>query len=167
MDDKKARIAEKRRLIDAIREALTTERVESARLAKDAANAATHEEARSEGDKDTRATEASYIARGQAERVHVIDQTLLQLGGLECRAFGSEDRIAITAVIDVEQEPKTARYFLLPSGGGMKLTFEGEPITTLATSSPLGRALIGLTEGEEAEVQSPQGLKIHAILKVR
>jgi hypothetical protein len=29
----------------------------------------THEDARSEGDKDMRATEASYVARGQAMRV--------------------------------------------------------------------------------------------------
>ena len=40
---------------------------------KRAHEGATHEEARPESDKDTRATEASYVARGLAERVSSLE----------------------------------------------------------------------------------------------
>ena len=48
--------------------------------AVDAAEGATHEENRAEGDKDMRSTEASYVARGHAERTVQLEQALVQRG---------------------------------------------------------------------------------------
>ncbi|HSC88858.1 MAG TPA: hypothetical protein VLC09_16360, partial [Polyangiaceae bacterium] len=48
---------------------------------------ATHEENRSESDKDMRATEVSYLARGQAERVMTLRDELALLRGLPLKVF--------------------------------------------------------------------------------
>jgi len=161
---------DKRAILAALRAELTTELDRSTRRALEAAEAATHEENRPEGDKDMRSTEASYVARGQAERVRELEQSLAKLASMSVRAFEKGEPIAISAVVDVEHEaPKksTTTYFLVPAGGGVRLHLEGLDVLTLATTSPLGAALLGLSEGDDAEVSTPQGTKSHAVLRVR
>ena len=82
---------DKRALLDALRARVSAELEASTRRARDAAEAATHEENRAEGDKDMRATEASYIARGQAERVHELESALTRLGSMPIKAFAEGD----------------------------------------------------------------------------
>ena len=52
---------------------------------------ATHEENKPEGDKDMRSTEASYIARGQAERVREMETALAKLSSMPVLDFGATD----------------------------------------------------------------------------
>ena len=68
---------DKRSVLAALKKALEEELERFTRRALDAAEAATHEENKPEGDKDMRSTEASYIARGQAERAKEIEAALL------------------------------------------------------------------------------------------
>ncbi|MEY2937224.1 MAG: hypothetical protein RL033_7973, partial [Pseudomonadota bacterium] len=128
------------------------------------AEGATHEEARAEGDKDTRATEASYVARGLAERALRLEQGLKQLSHLpllDCQRAGA---IQASALIELEHEGQRALYFLLPAAGGEHLTLGEQSIQTLTPTSPLGRALLGLSVGDEAEVESPQGPRFYEII---
>jgi transcription elongation GreA/GreB family factor len=161
---------DKRALLAALREELQAELARSTQRALDAAEAATHEENRAEGDKDMRSTEASYVARGQAERVREIEHALAKLGAMGVRDFADGDAIEASAIVEVEHEiPKKTRttYFLVTAGGGVRLkTPSGGELLTLATTSPLGAALLGLTAGDEAEVSTPQGTKSHTILRV-
>src|SRR5690242_6220866 len=92
---------DKRALIADLRAHLASELDASQRRALDAAEAATHEENRPENDKDMRSTEASYIARGQAERVRDMEQALVVLQSLPLRDFGDADPIASSAIVDV------------------------------------------------------------------
>lgn len=156
---------DKRAVLTALRKSLEEELERFTRRALDAAEAATHEENKPEGDKDMRSTEASYIARGQAERAKEIEAALLRLGSMDLVEYGPEDTIAASAIVDLK--PGKLVYFLVPVGGGAKLEVEGQSILSLATTSPLGAALVGLTEGEEAEVRTPQGMRTYQIAKVR
>lgn len=160
---------DKRALLATLREELEAEITRSTRLARDAAQAATHEENRAEGDKDMRATEASYIARGQAERVRELEHAVAKLASMTVKDFAEGQPIEASAIVEVEHEiPKKTKtlYFLVTAGGGVRLQSPVGELLTLATTSPLGAALLGLGAGDEAEVSTPQGTKTHTILKV-
>lgn len=122
--------------------------------AKATAEAATHEEARPENDKDTRALEQTYLARGQAKRVEEMQETHTRLRFVELRDYGESDPIGVGAVVRVEDSDEAEHvYFLVPMGGGRSLDHEGKTITVLATGSPLGRALLGARVDDEVIVK--------------
>jgi hypothetical protein len=72
--------------------------------------AATHEEAKPENDKDTRAIEAAYLAGAQAERVRELERDLNALSFLTLRAFGEGDAIGISALVEVDLEGERLRW---------------------------------------------------------
>jgi hypothetical protein len=119
---------------------------------------ATHEESKPENDKDTRALESSYLARGQALRVAELTHDLATASALALRAFDADKPIAVTALVELDDEPSSL-YFLAPVGGGLTLDVGGVAVRVLTPASPLGRALLGQTEGNDVEVRTPQGMR--------
>lgn len=158
---------DKSKLLAALRAQLAAELARSKARAVDAAEGATHEENRAEGDKDMRSTEASYVARGHAERTVLLEQALVQLSTLELRDFGKNAAVATSALVELEQGTQRVHYFLVPAAGGERLSFDGLEVHTLTPASPLGVALLGLSAGDEAEVSSPQGVRFYELLSVR
>ncbi len=152
---------DKRAVVAAVRAEITAEIAEMARLAKDAADAATHEENKPENDKDMRSTEASYLARGQAERVHGLEREHALLGAMDLRSFADRP-IAEGALVTLRRAKQTLRCLLSPAGGGRKAL----DVQIVTVSSPLGAALVDLTVGDEAEVPSPQGPRSFEIVAV-
>src|SRR5687767_406927 len=67
---------DKQALVTALLAKLEAELANMTKAANTAREAATHEEAKPENDKDTRALEASYLAAGQAERVRDLEAAL-------------------------------------------------------------------------------------------
>jgi transcription elongation GreA/GreB family factor len=112
--------------------------------------AATHEEAKPENDKDTRALEQSYLARGQAARVVELEQAVADVSAMRVRAFTSDDPVALGALVAAFENDKELRLFLAPHGGGHLLA--GGTVRVVTTKSPLGLALLGKRQGDEAEV---------------
>lgn len=157
----------KRALVEKLIASIKEEIERATKAAKDAAAGATHEDNKPEGDKDMRSTEAAYIARGQAARVTETVDALARLEAMPVKDFGDGAKIESSALVEVEHDGKESTYLIVPAAGGRMLELGGEKITTLATTSPLGRALLGLTEGDDAEVQTPQGLRTHSIVRVR
>ena len=157
----------KRALVDRLIATIKEEIERATKQAKDAAEGATHVDNKPEGDKDMRSTEASYIARGQAARVIETVEALARLEGMPVKEFKDGAKIESSALVDVENDGKESTYLIVPAAGGRTLEHDGMKVTTLATTSPLGRALLGLTEGDDAEVKTPQGLRTHSILRVR
>lgn len=151
---------DKRALLDALRRNLSAEIARGTTAAKDAAAAATHEENKAEGDKDMRSTEASYIARGQAERVRELETALAKLSAMPVREFSATDPIAASAIVELDDGKKSVTYFLVTAAGGIRL----DGLLTLATTSPLGSALLGLSQGDDAE--GPGG-RSYSIARVR
>jgi len=158
---------DKRELLRLVREKLGEEHAMMARLATEAAQAASHEENKPENDKDMRSTEASYIARGQAERAREIERSLSLLGGMLVRDFTEADPIMASALIELRHKSTTLHCFYLPAAGGTRLKAGGVEVQVVTPTSPLGKALSGLSEGDEAEVPTPQGTKIYEIVSVR
>lgn len=109
----------------------------------------THADAKADGIKDMRATEASYIARGQALRVSALREDLDRVAAMKPRSFAAEDAIALSAVVTlVDGEEHETRVFLAPAGGGTTL---GE-LRVITPASPLGRALLGKRVEDITEV---------------
>ncbi len=115
----------------------------------------THEDARPESDKDTRATEASYLARGQAKRVEELTADTERVRGMRVRDFDADDPIGICAVIDIadaDGNPK-GTLFMAPAGGGITLATDDDSVRVVTPRAPLGRALLQARAGEIVEVE--------------
>jgi len=132
---------------------------------------ATHEEAKPENDKDTRALEQSYVARGQATRVHELEAALADTEKMQLRAFDDETPIALGALVVAMEDDAEIAFFLAPAGGGHVITSRGDapraphslgPLRSASRSSgdvqvvtpqsPIGRALLGKHVGDETEI---------------
>ncbi|MFT3712068.1 MAG: GreA/GreB family elongation factor [Archangium sp.] len=138
--DKKALKAE---LVATLEKTLAT--LEAAHA--DTREAATHEEAKPENDKDTRALEQSYLARGQAMRIETLKAGLAATGAM---SLAKTDVAKAGALVEAEDEDgETLRYYLAPEGGGTKLKGGVQVLTPV---SPLGGALMGKRDGDEVEL---------------
>lgn len=156
----------KRALLRQLEEQLRREIDTAQRVALASHEAATHEEARPENDKDTRSVEAAYLAGAQAERVRDLERLANLLTFLELRSFGPGDPIAPTALVELEAEGKHAHYFLAPQGGGLRAEVQGRIIQVVTTEAPLGNALLGKTRGEAFELRMGGKLREYTIVDV-
>jgi transcription elongation GreA/GreB family factor len=154
-----------RALLDRLRSDLAA--VEASQQAMQAG--ATHAEARSEHAKDTRATEATYVARGLAERSETLRDAIGKLASLKPEPCDPEAGAAVLTLATLEHAETGAHhsYFLVPVGGGEKLVVGSESIQTLTPSSPLGRRLLGKMEGEEIVLERPRGALRATLVSLR
>ncbi len=127
---------------------------------------AVHEESRPEDDKDTRAIEASYLARGLAERVEKLQHASAALSALRLRNFGAEEPVAVGALVTLKTPQREVLYFVAPAAGGFRLEIDGTQITTVTPTAPLGKAMVGLSLDEEVEFESPHGLQHYEIVDI-
>jgi transcription elongation GreA/GreB family factor len=157
----------KNELVAALRSALEGELANMRRAAADARAAATHEEAKPENDKDTRALEASYLAGAQAARVRELEGSLKLLDQLPLLDLEGKP-IQSTALVTLEDEDGArTTFWLAPLGGGTSLASSAGPAQVLTPQSPLGKQLLGRTEGDVIEVRGKTGLREMTIVSVR
>ncbi len=109
----------------------------------------THEEARPENDKDTRALEQSYLARGQAMRALELRTAVAEVQAMPLRAT-PEGPVTLGALVTVEEEGAEQTLFIAPQGGGSRLA--GGRVQVVTPRSPLGRALLGHRAGDDCTV---------------
>jgi len=137
------------------------------KAAYDAAEAATHAEAKPENDKDTRALEASYLAAGQATRVAELENALKLLVGIELKDIGKATPICASAVITLEDDDGAhTLFFMSPHGGGVRLELDGKSVQVVTPQSPLGKALLGKLHGDVIELRGKSGLREMTIVDV-
>ncbi len=110
---------------------------------------ATHEEAKPENDKDTRALEQSYLARGQAARIEELRVSIAAVNALSSRDL-EEKRVALGALVTIEEDGEESTLLLAPGGGGVRLA--GGAVQIVTPKSPLGRALLGQRAGDDVEI---------------
>jgi transcription elongation GreA/GreB family factor len=111
---------------------------------------ATHDEARAENDKDTRALEQSYLARGEAARVEQLRVALAEVRAMPLRSFHGDERAALGALVTVQEDGEELVLWLAPQGGGSRLADRRVQVVTPA--SPLGRAILGKVVGDDLTV---------------
>jgi hypothetical protein len=157
---------DKRALIAVLREDIARAVAVISRAATESREAATHEEAKPENDKDTRAIEAAYLAGAQAERARELDRAAAALAALPLRRFGPGDPISASALIELEHDGVTQLYFLAPQGGGMRAVVDGVEVQILTPQSALGRELLGKTAGDVVELTGPRRARSYEIVAV-
>ncbi|MFT7582617.1 MAG: transcription elongation GreA/GreB family factor [Myxococcota bacterium] len=128
----------------------------------------THSESRQENDKDTRAIEASYLARGQALRVEELAEVATRLRQLVPRPFGPDDAVGLGALVEVALDGEDAHrwYLLVPVGGGRAVTVDGFTVRAVSSAAPVGYALVGKAEGDDATVKVPGGTVLFEVVTV-
>lgn len=105
---------------------------------------ATSDESRPENKYDTRALEASYLAAGQGRRLLELQRLEAWLGHLGAPT----EAVRLGSFVELDE----ARWVLLGPAAGPTVPHQGVEISVISTASPLGRALQGLEEGDEAEL---------------
>ena len=158
--DKDRVLAELLRLVEVDLDAITAGQLASVA-------GATHAENKAEGDKDMRATESSYVARGLAKRVLELRGAVSQLSNLRNRVFADESPVAMSALVEVEdEEMQRLYYYVAPSGGGIVVEIEDTKVNVVTPSSPLARAMIGRSVDDEFELVTPHGPKTLTITEL-
>jgi len=158
--------APKQAIVDELRAALTREIDVLKQAANTAREAATHEEAKPENDKDTRAIEAAYLAGAQATRVRDLERARNTLGFLDLRSFTDADPIGLGALVEAEVDGSRTILFIAPAGGGMRAHLEGKEVQVITPQSPLGQRVVGRSAGDVIELQLPGGKREYEILRV-
>ena len=129
----------------------------------------TDEDNKPENEYDTRGLEASYLARGQAERVADLKESLAFFKITEIKPYSEKTPIgnsALVSVQDLEQDDEIKNLLMMPKGGGLQLTYNNKNYQTVTASSPLGKALLGKKCHDEISYHVGTNLKEFAIISV-
>lgn len=122
----------------------------------------THPDNKPENDKDTRATEMSYLARGQAMR---LEELTLGVSGVKVLPTTACVRVTLGAVVRTADEDDVEAYYLVAGeGGGVVLC--GGVVKVVTPRSPLGKALMGKESGDELSFVAGGGTRVLSILSV-
>ncbi len=158
-------VPDKHAVLRAVRAAIDEDLAAATASQKTAAAGATHEESKPENDKDTRGLEASYLARGLAKRVGELKATqgaLLSMPTHACKEGG------LGALIVVDDEHGAAAcYLLAPVAGGVMVEVDGAKVQVVTPQSPIGRALVGKSAGDDAQAKTPKGALELTVVAVR
>ena len=141
-------------VLEALCAALASELAAIESVAADARSEATGAESKQEGKYDTRATEASYLARGQAFRVVELRQLVSWFQNLSADA--EPETVGVGTLVQLGGD-RDEWVFLAPVGGA-RATVGETVVRVISPSAPLGAALLGLEEGDAVEVQTPKGV---------
>jgi transcription elongation GreA/GreB family factor len=121
---------------------------------------ATHAEAKAENSKDTRGLELSYLARGQAQRVAELEAAVADVTAM---TIAARDRVAIGALVTIEEADGRTTLLIAPHGGGSVLAGGVQVVTPV---SPLGRALLGKGASDDVEVALPGRTRSIVIVQI-
>src|SRR5215212_6212698 len=95
---------DKQKVVEALLQHLSELAVQATNAANATREGATHPEAKPENEKDTRALEQSYLARGQALRATELNEQIQALRFMPLRSFGPRDPVAMGALVTLEAE---------------------------------------------------------------
>lgn len=156
-------------LVRALLELLTREVGALEESHKETRAAATHEEAKPENDKDTRALEQSYLARGQALRIQELREAIARVRSVAVESSRADTAASLGSLVTVhdEEEDVERTFFLMPAGGGARLSIGTTQVLVVTPESPWGRALVGARASDSREVTVAGKLRDFQVLTVR
>lgn len=121
---------------------------------------------KAEGKYDTRGVEAGYLAGAQKVRVAELEIDLQMLEEIKPRAFKETEEVAIGALVELELNNQSRKYFISPTAGGTLVDIDGEAILVISVFSPIGSEALSLKVGEVFELETkttPREYKIIGI----
>ena len=121
---------------------------------------------KSDGKYDTRGTEANYLADGQRIRLNELEQEIQLLQEIEIKNFAENDEIAMGAVVGIEHNNVSRKYFLSPTAGGTMLKIGDEVILVISVFSPIGAEALGLSKDDSFELEYKGESREYNILSV-
>jgi transcription elongation GreA/GreB family factor len=142
-------------VIAAFRASLT-ERVNTLKSMRDAARAGTRVDGEHRpSNRGERAAVSSqgYLTAGLDARMADIEAAL---GALDEVPTGVVSRVSAGAFVEVEEEGVERAFFVLPGGAGEVI----DGVTILSPSSPVVRPLLGLEQGDVAELASGDEVEV-------
>ena len=122
--------------------------------------AATDPDSKAENKYDTRTLEASYVARGQAQRVAELQQAVHQYQALKLD-LDSIATVRLGALVTLD---KDQFYFMGPAAGGTEVITENQEILVITPASPLGQKLMGKKVSDKVQIGNGPFLQITDIL---
>jgi hypothetical protein len=159
-------LPDKRKVLDSLVARVSEVAAHMTAIAESTRKGATHAEAKPENDKDTRALEQSYLARGQAMRVEELFEQCEQLRFLPLPAFGEDDPLGAGALIGLESEQGTRCVFLAPYGGGIELSVGGCEVQVITPQSALGALVLGRSLGDDVQLRVRGSVREYVIVEV-
>jgi hypothetical protein len=127
---------------------------------------ATHAEAKPENDKDTRALEQSYLARGHAMRTEDLIEQREFIRFMELKSFGPDDALGAGALLRLDSEEGSRCIFMAAYSGGTELDVDGTKVLVVTPASPLGTLLVGRMLGDGVEQRVRGVLREYEISEV-
>ncbi|OUS03051.1 hypothetical protein A9Q81_08130 [Gammaproteobacteria bacterium 42_54_T18] len=150
-------------IIDALKKDFET----ANNAANSAKETATSKETVAENKYDTFGLEASYLAHGQSIRVNELAEAIELYSNLSFKKFNEDDNVDVTALVTLETEKNSNKYFFLgPVAGGLKLHWEGNNIMVITPSTPLGRQLLGKQLDDTIELHIKSNHIIYEIIAI-
>ena len=133
-------------------------------VAEAARDEATSTETKAEGKYDTRATEASYLARGQAWRILALRKQVAWLSSDAPLKPLREPVVQVGALVTLSG-PRGDLLFIAPIGGG-RVEVDDQTVLVISPSAPLGEAMVELETGDTFDVDSPRGILHYTITAI-
>lgn len=133
------------------------------RGAKASFAAATDPDSKAENKYDTRTLEASYVARGQAQRVTELQSALHAFGALQAGGSATAGPVRLGSLVGLELGGSVDCYFIGPAEGGVEITVEGREVMVITAASPLGARLMGKAVGEKMQMPSGQVALVRSV----
>jgi hypothetical protein len=147
-------------VLTAIQKTLDDELAALTRGARASFAAATDPDSRAENKYDTRTLEASYVARGQAQRVQEL-QAAVHLFQALAQDLTTSPTVRLGSFILLDEDQY---YFMGPGAGGTEVILEGKEILVITPASPLGQRLMGKGAGETLQLPAGPTFRITSVL---
>jgi hypothetical protein len=138
-------------VLSALRAELESQFRRVADAADEARGYATDADSKAENKYDTRTTEASYLAAGQAAKAEELAATVRLFTTWAPPDFGAGDPIDLGALVEVAFGPgkgNRSAFLLAPGGGGLDTECDGITVTVISPQAPLFQQLKGRQVGE-------------------
>ena len=136
--------------VSSIIEQLESELATATVASQQAHSSATDSENIADNKYDTLALEAAYLAHGQSVRIEELLASINQYKRFNWPEFNQQSSIAIGALITIEDDSGDAqKLFIGPNAGGLCIAEKSMMIRVITSATPLGRALLGKTVGDE------------------
>ncbi|MBB5032724.1 hypothetical protein [Prosthecobacter vanneervenii] len=142
---------------------LSTELATLTRAAQGSFAAATDPDSKAENKYDTRTLEASYVARGQAQRVAELQEAVRAFGALSGNTLESGAAITLGALVTLETFGEQTHYFLGPFAGGTEVVHAGQEVVVITPASALGQKLIARRAGDTIAMRPGLSAKVTAV----